>query len=227
MIHLIFGVLTLSALAQNITPTGASVQSWHLSGQGCDMKSVNVSLSPGAQEISFLFDSYSAEIGPASDQPRRSELVKNCKLMLHLNVPKGWQMAFKSVDYRGYASLPQVGSSAFHRLSLLQQGAPIVSLREATMIGPMNDDYFLKAEISPQRLTWSSCLSGHTQIQIFSQLGVRINPRAPALASNEALSIVLDSSDISIKQSLGVEWRKCDLPLRPAPPRPPRYQQRG
>lgn len=231
MITFIFGVLTLSALAQNITPNGASIHNWSLSGDGCDMESVTVSLSPEAQELSFLFDSYISEIGPASSQPFRNELIKNCRILINMNIPSGWQMAFKSVDYRGFASLPQRGSSAFHRLSVMQQGAPIVSLREAAMVGPMNDDYFLRAEISPQRLTWSTCLSGRTQVQIYSQLGVRKNLRAEPLRPEEALTIAIDSSDVSMKQSLGVEWRRCGNvgsgggSTRPNPPgRPPRYR---
>lgn len=238
LFSLLFGVFALSAQAQSVTPRGVQIVNWDLSGDGCDMDNVTVSLSPEAQDLSFLFDSYVAEIGPASENPLRKELVKNCRITIDLDVPQGWQMAFKSVDYRGYASLPQSGSSAFHRLSVLPQGAPIVSLREVSMVGPMNDDYYLKAVISPARLTWSQCMSGRTQIQIYSQLGVRLNQRAPALRVDEALTIVLDSSDLSVKQNLGVEWRTCGSNVQPAPPvvtpappgrpapppRPPRYR---
>ncbi len=225
----IFFILVLQ-LAQNLwaqnSPQDVRILNVALSGSGCDMENVSVSLSPDATDVSLLFDSYLAEVGPASVNPNQKTMIKNCQITMDVLVPLGWQMAIRSVDYRGFASVPEVGATAFHRFTIMQTGAPIVSMREATLVGPFNDDYFVKSEIKPERLTWSKCHSqNHTQIHLMSQLGVRANPRA---SRAEQIMIALDSSDVSYQQNMGVEWRACPSNGRPpggppGRPNPPRF----
>lgn len=229
MIKLIFIAVQLLLLqnlwAQN-SPQDVRILNVALSGSGCDMENVAVSLSPDATDVSLLFDSYLAEVGPGSINPNQKTMIKNCQITMDVLVPMGWQMAIRSVDYRGFASIPEIGATAFHRFTIMQTGAPIVSMREATLVGPFNDDYYVKSEIKPERLTWSKCHSqNRTQIHLMSQLGVRANPRA---SRPEQIMIALDSSDISYQQNMGVEWRICPSNGRPpgtppGRPNPPRF----
>lgn len=199
------GVLTL-ANAQT-APEFAEIRNVQLSGSGCQEAEVAVSLSPDFKDISLLFDNYMAEIGQGSMNPSRLELTKDCQITLSVNVPQGWQMAFRAVDYRGFVNLSGQGW-AFQRFSILQDGAPIVSMREANLKGPMNDDYYVRSEVRPERLTWSPCLGGHTNVRLLSQLGVRLNPRS---TDRSLTQITIDSADGSIQQNLAVEWRRCSF----------------
>jgi hypothetical protein len=229
MIKIIFIAIQLLLLqnlwAQN-SPRDVRILNVALSGSGCDMENVAVSLSPEATDVSLLFDSYLAEVGPSSLNPNQKTMIKNCQITMDVLVPMGWQMAIRSVDYRGFASVPEIGATAFHRFTVMQTGALIVSLREATLVGPFNDDYYVKSEIKPERLTWSKCFSeSRTQIHLMSQLGVRANPRA---SRPEQIMIALDSSDVSYQQNMGVEWRICPSNGRPpgtppGRPNPPRF----
>jgi hypothetical protein len=215
--------------AQN-HPEGVRIVDSRLSGSGCDFQQVSSSFSPEARELSLLFDNYMAEVGSQSQEPHLMQKTKECLIQLKVQLPQGWQMAFKAVDYRGFVLLPQSGASAFHRFVIQQEGAPIVSLQEAQLIGPLNQDYFKRMTVRPERLTWSRCLKNETLISIGSQLGVRLNPRSPVKV--DLASIMLDSSDVSLQQTLSVEWRKCPespteiRPVRPISPRPPRYRGR-
>jgi hypothetical protein len=222
-------LFNLSLWAQS-PPSGWQIIDQNLSGSGCDFEKVSVSLSPDARELSLLFDDYTAEIGNQSREPQLLQKTKECLITLKVQVPRGWQMAFKAVDYRGFVLLPQIGASAFHRFIIQQEGAPLVSLQEALLTGPLNQDYFKRMMVRPERLTWSRCLQNETQISIGSQMGVRLNPRSPIKVDLAAIS--LDSSDVSLQQTLTVEWRKCFetpseiRPERPVVPRPPRYRGR-
>jgi hypothetical protein len=222
-------------LAQTSIPIGAQISDVRLVGSGCDMSSATVVLSPDLKDLSLFFSQYIVEIGEGSENPLLLKLTQECQVQVQLQIPSGWQMAFKGADYRGFISLP-AQASAFHRLSILQEGAPIVSMREAALQGPLNNDYYVRSEVKPERITWSSCLGGLTSLNLISQIGVSLNPRS----RDRSLALMaLDSADTSFKQNLSVEWKKCSLskpaeprpripgPLRPDPrpgnPRPPRF----
>lgn len=218
----------LPGLAQ-IAPAGAHILNVLHSGSGCDFEQVTVSLSPDARDLSVLFSNYTAEIGLQSTEPHLLQKIKDCLIDVQLSIPTGWQMAFHAVDYRGFALLPQYGVSAFHRLVIQQDGAAAVSMQEAQLTGPLNDDYFKRVTVRPERVTWSPCLHTQTRIRLGSQLGIRLNPRAPV--SVDLAMIGLDSADTSFQQTLSVLWRKCQTGFRPprtnpVVPRPPRYRGR-
>lgn len=234
---LIFLAVTLlvGALAQGQTtvPDGARIVDVRLTGTGCDAAEASVVLSPDLKDMSLFFDNYVLEIGNGSQNEGLLKLSKSCHVQIQLQIPDGWQMAFKGADYRGFVNLSSQGT-AFHRFSILQEGAPIVSMKEASLRGPINDDYHVRSEVRPERVTWSKCLSGITQVNLVSELGVSLNPRS----SDRSLTMIaLDSTDTSFKQSLSVDWRRCSIsrppenrpspgpgPIRPEPrPRPPRY----
>ena len=212
-LNMLFGAI---ALAQEV-PNGAAITDVRLSGTGCDSATASVILSPDATDMSLFFDNYVVEIGQGSQNPTLLKLQKDCVVQIQMQVPDGWQMAFKGVDYRGFVAMSGQGT-AFQRFSILQEGAPIVSMREASLAGPANQDYHVRSEVKPERVTWSPCLSGLTNVQLMSQIGVSLNPRS---SDRSLTQIALDSADTSFKQSLSVGWRRCAV-SRPDPrPRPP------
>ncbi len=224
---LVYGAITLAQTG----PEGARITDVQVRGSGCDMAETAVVLSPDLKDLSLFFDRYVVEIGQGSENPNLLKLTKDCQIQVQMQIPDGWQMAFKGADYRGFVSLSAQGT-AFHRFSILQEGAPIVSMKEAFLKGEMNEDYYVRSEVRPERITWSPCLNGLTTINLMSQLGVSLNPRS---SDRSLTQIVLDSSDTSFKQTLSVGWKRCQVsrpdrprppggPIKPDPrPRPPRF----
>ena len=206
------------ALAQSV-PAGARITDVTLQGSGCDMAEASVVLSPDLKDLSLFFDNYVVEIGEGSQNPHLLKLTKECRIQVQLQIPDGWQMAFKGSDYRGFVALSSQGTG-FHRFSILQEGAQIVSMREAFLKGPLNQDYHVRSEVKTERLTWSPCLRGATSINLISQLGVALNPRN---SDRSLTQMALDSNDTSFKQSLSVEWKRCSF----SRPDHPREQQPG
>lgn len=198
------------------SPDYASITDVRMSGTGCPEHQAAVSLSPDFKDVSILFDNYNAEVGQGSSTPlTQLKATKDCQILVQIQVPDGWQMAFRAVDYRGFVAL-STNSMAMQRFSIMQDGAPIVSMKEANLKGPMNQDYYVRAEVKPERLTWSPCLSGLTNVRLMSQITVHLNPRSGERPYNQ---IALDSADASVQQKLAVEWRRCSVsrPGRPAP----------
>jgi hypothetical protein len=216
-------VFCCQAMAQ-LFPEGASIVQVNTAGSGCDQADVSVVLSPDLADLSLFFDNYVAEIGDGSANPSLLQLKKQCQIQVQLSIPDGWQMAFHGVDYRGFVTLSNQGL-AYQRLSIIQEGAPIVSMNQANLSGPISQDFTMHDEVRPERITWSPCLGGLTNVTLVSEIGVSLNPRS----SDRSLSqISLDSADTSFKQSLSVEWRQCRVgrptpvrPIRPGPYQPP------
>lgn len=224
LLLIFLALLSLPAFSRE-APEDVRIIDVRLRGSGCHLQSSNVLLSPDSRDLSIFFDQYSAEIGEGSENPNSLKAIKECHIQVQLAVPHGWQMAFRGVDYRGFVSLESQGT-AFHRFSILQQGAPIVSMREAFLQGPLNTDYYVRHEVRPERITWSPCFrSGQAHVNLISQLGVSLNPRH---SSRDFTQIVLDSADTSFKQNLSISWRQCSSPhddrnppgVKPAPERP-------
>jgi hypothetical protein len=203
-------------------PDRAEIRGVTMSGSGCEDSSASVTISPDFKDLSLLFDNHSVEIGNGSPNPKLLTLQKNCRVDVEIAVPRGWQYAFKSVDYRGFVALP-ASAYGFHRLATMSANSIVPTLREVTHKGPINQDYTFHVESSPTRYVWSSCISGaHTMI-FYSQLGVSFYPKFSD-RSNAILS--LDSKDFSMRQSVGMVWRKCQSSNQPTPipsPRRPRF----
>ncbi|OYZ20759.1 MAG: hypothetical protein B7Y39_10330 [Bdellovibrio sp. 28-41-41] len=190
-------------------PDRAEIRGVTMSGSGCEDSAASVTISPDFKDLSLLFDNHSVEIGNGSPNPKLLTL-------------QSWQYAFKSVDYRGFVALP-TSAYGFHRLATMSANSIVPTLREVIHKGPINQDYTFHVESSPTRYVWSSCISGaHTMI-FYSQLGVSFYPK---LSDRSNAIISLDSKDFSMRQSVGMVWRKCQYSNQPAPtpsPRRPRF----
>lgn len=195
-------------------PERAEIRSVTMTGNGCEESSANVSISPDFKDLSLLFDNHSVEIGQGSPNEKITTLQKNCRVNIEVNVPPGWQYAFKSVDYRGFVSLPQ-SAWGFHRLATMSANSIVPSLREVIHRGPLNQDYTFHVESRPDRYVWSTCITGSHTMILYSQLGVSFYPR---LSDRSNAIVSLDSKDFSMRQSVGMVWRQCSPNARPTPP---------
>lgn len=206
----------ISAMAQS-TPDHADILGVQVQGSGCDMSKTSITLSPDLKDMSVIFDDYVAEIGQGTQAEKALRLQKDCQILVDINIPQGWQFAFKSIDYRGFVALP-ASAWALHRFSAIVPNAPIASMREAQIQGPFNDNYVVHTDVKPTRMVWSPCNQTQQRVTLLSQLSVSYFPNT---TDRSIAQIVLDSGDASVRQSFGVEWRQCSSP---APnPRPPVY----
>ncbi len=222
---LILFLLTFFFLqSQAQTPEQSAIANVMVHGRGCSSESTRASLSPDAKSLSLLFDEYKVEIGEGSSTWPAPKAVVNCHVSMDILTPPNWQFAFEAIDYRGYVQLPS-SASAFHRLTYVNSQQLISSLREATFLGPINEDYYQHFQQRQERLVWSPCGARSQKLQFISQIGVQFYPRS---TDRSLAQISIDSSDMNIDQKLSVVWRTCEpLPERNSPfprdPRPPRY----
>tara|TARA_B110001454_G_scaffold219057_1_gene249586 strand:- start:22628 stop:23308 length:681 start_codon:yes stop_codon:yes gene_type:complete len=203
-------------------PESAEIRNVTMSGSGCEDSAASATISPDFKDLSILFDNHVVEIGNGSPDPNKLKLQKNCRIDIDIAVPRGWQYAFKSVDYRGFVALP-ASAYGFHRLATMSANSIVPTLREVTHKGPINQDYTFHVEASPTRYVWSSCISGSHTMIFYSQLGVSFYPK---FADRSNAIISLDSKDFSMRQSVGMIWRKCQYSNQPTPtpsPRRPRF----
>lgn len=219
LLTLITGVASLT-WAQT-TPDRAEIINVQLFGKGCELTEASANLSPDLKDLSILFDNYVVEIGQGSANPNLIQAQKDCQVTLQISVPQGWQMAFRSVDYRGFVAVP-TSAWAFHRFSILSRGQPIASLREATITGARVDTYTVHAEQRPDRMVWTGCEGQIQTVTLLSQLGVAYHRKS---TDRSLAQIALDSKDLSIQQGFGVEWRRCNT--RPPVVEPPGRGGRG
>lgn len=203
-------------------PERAEIRNVTMSGTGCEESAASATISPDFKDLSILFDNHSVEIGNGSPNPKLVTLQKNCRVDIEIDVPRGWQYAFKSVDYRGFAALP-ASAYGFHRLATMSANSIVPTLREVIHRGPVTNDYTFHVETSPTRYVWSSCLSGNHTMIFYSQLGVSFYPK---MSDRSNAMVSLDSKDFSMRQSVGMLWRKCQPTSQPIPtpgPRRPRF----
>lgn len=215
-------LLVFSSIAFAETPEQASIGNITFNGPGCSLGQTNATLSPDFKELSLLFDSYVNEIGQGTSQPNSTTSELACRITFEVYSPSGWQYAFKSVDYRGFAALP-ASAQAMHRISTQTQNQPIASLREAVIKGQFNNNYYVHTESRPERYAWSDCSEGVSKVMLYSQLMIQFLPRT---TDRSSAMISLDSADGSIRQGVGMEWRRCTVG-RPADPGRPTDPGRG
>jgi len=186
------------------TPSGVIIRNVRLSGAGCD-SSASAVVSGDAKSLSILFDNYMLEIGQGSSRPTATSAQKDCLVQIDLEVPTGWTYNFDAIDYRGFAALP-ASAWAFHRFSVQAPNMPISSMREAMVNGPNNQNYFVSIKQKPGRLPWSACNQRIQTVTLLSQLGVSYFPRT---TDRTMATISLDSTDLSLSQSLKMIWKRC------------------
>ena len=163
-------------------------------GAGCDFTSVAATLSFDEREVSLLFDGYRIELDRYSPIP---QVRKDCLIELDIETSSRIQFAFRSVDYRGFASIPY-GVEGFHRLAALLEGERVPTLRENYLRGPIQQNDFQHVQAS--RLSFSRCGQTRHRVIIYSQLG--LNRMRGVIVTEDAL-IDLDSKDFSVNQGLG------------------------
>lgn len=188
---------TQTAFADRPDPAQVHVNSISYAGTGCPAGSVAGNLSEDLQAFTLLFDSYTAEAGPAL---QLSEGRKACVLNVDVHVPSGWQYSILTIDTRGYLQL-EPGTSAFQQNKYYFQGDLRSVTKRSDFRGPLVKDYMFRDLIGIESTVWSPC-GMNRSLNIATSAGVSASFGRRALAT-------VDSIDGEFHLVYGLSWRRC------------------
>jgi len=167
-------------------------------GNGCPAGSASVSLSPGEDALSILFDQFSAEAGATTG--RRVDR-KACNLTVPVSVPNGYSVSVIQVDYRGFNLVP--GNGAYTRLNTEYFWAGIRGPMYSNMFrGPNNQDFTLSSGVLASAVVWTPC-GASVNLRVNTSIMAQSNSRM------DQTMMTVDSADISSGLVYHVQWRRC------------------
>lgn len=166
-------------------------------GTGCPAGSASITVSPGEDAVSILFDQFITEAGRTTG--RRIDR-KSCNLSIPVQVPQGYSVALFQVDYRGYNAVPRGGQNRFDAEYFWagSQGPRLTRV----FTGPLNDNYLVTDNLVARTLVWTPC-------------GASVNLRVNASMMSQANSAMdqtmgtVDSADVSSGLIYHIQWRRC------------------
>ncbi|MBD2182401.1 DUF4360 domain-containing protein [Planktothrix sp. FACHB-1355] len=155
-------------------------------GNGCPNLSASVSVSPDGQELTILFDKFTA-LGNVAAERRKS-----CNLSIPIKLPQGYQISLYDADYRGYVA---PGTTANLRAEYFFAGnrGPVFS---RTFRGETN--YNVRDSLATVANVWSSC---------GDSVNMRVNAAMTASGSGMA---TVDSFDLAHRGLVyHIKYRSC------------------
>ncbi len=198
-------MIALALVSSELYAQPVEIRGVRLSGSGCGAATATAIVTADGQTMSVLFDHYSAEIGTGSENPQMRTMMKNCNVMIDVNVPAGMQYAIAQTDYRGFAALPAT-AYGYHRFTQVVPGVSMPSLREAQLRGPQAQNYSVTVVQKPGREVYSKCNNPSQTINLLSELMVSYLPNT---TDKTMAQINLDSTDTGVNSSFKFIWRTC------------------
>lgn len=205
MINKLLGMTALLLVTTELYAQSVIIRGVRLTGSGCSEASASASITPDGQLLSVLFDNYSAEIGIGSQNPNATSIKKDCRVLIDVDVPFGYQYAIEQTEYRGFAALP-ASAYGFHRFTQVIPNQRVPSLREAQLRGPLSGNYEVRVMQKPGRSPFSNCNQAQQTIQLLSELSVAYLPNS---RDRQMAMINLDSVDTGINSRFKLSWRAC------------------
>jgi Domain of unknown function (DUF4360) len=157
-------VLATLVAAAPISPAFASdkveILGANYGGSGCPAQSASVSVSPDGQELSILFDKFSA-LGSDPSQSRKS-----CNLSIPIKVPQGFQISLYDADYRGYVAPATSGTLRAEYFFAGNRG-PVF---QRTFNGENN--YNVRDSLATVADVWSAC-GDSTNMRVNASMAAR------------------------------------------------------
>lgn len=201
-LFLFTAVIALQSLAWG---QAATIRGVRMVGSGCEMTSASANTTADGKVLSLLFDNYMVEIGEGSSAPQQAVMKRNCRIFIDVDVPAGFQFGLEQTDYRGFVALP-ASAVGMHRFTQVVPGQPIVSMREAQLNGPLNQDYTVSVKQKPGRFPYTPCKQKSHTIELMSELMVQ---RLPSSKDRTLAMINLDSVDTGVNSRFILNWRRC------------------
>lgn len=166
-------------------------------GTGCPAGSASITLSPGEDAVSILFDQFVTEAGRTTN--RRIDR-KSCNLSIPVQVPQGYSVAVFQVDYRGYNAVPR---GAFNRFDAEYFWAGSRGPRVSRQFnGPLNENYTVSDNLVASTLVWTPC---------GASVNLRVNASLQSMSNSQMdqTMATVDSADISSGLIYHIQWRRC------------------
>lgn len=205
MIKQLLTVTALLLVTSELFAQSVSIRGVRLTGSGCNDMSASASITPDGQLLSVLFDNYAAEIGIGSKNPQSTSIKRDCRVLVDVDVPFGYQYALEQTEYRGFAALP-ASAYGFHRFTQIIPGQMVPSMREAQLRGPIAGNYEVKVAQKPGRSPYSKCNSPQQTIELLSELSVAYLPNT----RDRAMAMInLDSVDTGVNSRFKLTWKAC------------------
>jgi Domain of unknown function (DUF4360) len=129
-------------------------------GSGCPDRSASVSVSPDGQELTVLFDKFSA-LGNDPSQSRKS-----CNLSIPIKVPQGFQISLYDADYRGYVA-PSTSGTLRAEYFFAGNRGPVF---QRTFNGENN--YSVRDSLATVADVWSAC-GDSTNMRVNASMAAR------------------------------------------------------
>lgn len=134
-------LLSFQLLAQEVPPF-ATITSIDYRGSGCDAESARASITSDLSYISVLYDRFSVSIGQGSENPMAPHAMKNCAVVIKMDLPAGWSFQFEAVEYQGFVSLPNQSYQAIQRISAFtRDGLRGRDFDQHVMTGPKTENF--------------------------------------------------------------------------------------
>lgn len=137
---LLASLVSLGAFAQNLPPR-AMINDVQIAGSGCEAGSATAVITPDLNFMSVLYDRFSAEIGKGTANPGAKSIEKKCTIQVRMFVPAGWNFKFDSVEYRGFAAVPNQGALAYQLISVEADGGRGLAFDQNVIRGPKMENY--------------------------------------------------------------------------------------
>lgn len=174
-------------------------------GTGCQSGTVAAALTEDKKTLSILFDNYIAEAGNSSGVRRD---VKNCSVVIPMEVPAGMQFTVVKLDYRGFNSIPPNARTRYVTMYSMINADNNKQLgrrlrRQYDFYGPLEEEYIISSDISTRPL-WSKC---------GKNLNFKIDTRVVAATNKRGDDVLatIDSIDASAETNVQYHllWRSC------------------
>jgi hypothetical protein len=142
---LVVATLVTLPISPALAQSKVEIQGASYGGSGCPDRSASVSVSPDGQELTVLFDKFSA-LGNDPSQSRKS-----CNLSIPIKVPQGYQISLYDADYRGYVAPQTSGTLRAEYFFAGNRG----SVFQRTFNGENN--YSVRDSLATIADVWSAC----------------------------------------------------------------------
>jgi hypothetical protein len=142
---LVVTALVTLPISPALAESKVEIQGASYGGSGCPDRSASVSVSPDGQELTVLFDKFSA-LGNDPSQSRKS-----CNLSIPIKIPQGFQISLYDADYRGYVA-PSTSGTLRAEYFFAGNRGPVF---QRTFNGENN--YNVRDSLATVADVWSAC----------------------------------------------------------------------
>lgn len=186
------GVMGFASVA--VAEPAAKIIDFGYSGTGCPAGTVDVSITPEGDRVFAGFDAYVAQTADTGTRIART----NCQLRIGIQFDPAWSFSVATVDYRGFAGLPQGAYGENVSAYFFAGQPPMGDARAITRLtGPFFDNYDRRDEVG--LLVWSPC--GPAQQDLV------INNEVRVIGRNTLMTV--DSITTKVQMVFGLNWKKC------------------